>query len=97
MSYTHNDFKYIDSHCHFFPPQIFEAIWNYFEQRDNENKVKGWSINYKLPTEDLVKFLESKSIKYFTAYNYAHKAGVAEYINDWTISPELLPKRQSFI
>ncbi len=84
MSYSHNDFKYIDSHCHFFPPQIFEAIWNYFEQRDNEGKLKGWSINYKLPTKDLVKILESKNIKHFTAYNYAHKVGIAEYINDWT-------------
>jgi len=84
MTYTHFDFEYIDAHSHFFPPEIFEAIWNYFEQRDQNGNLKGWPIYYKAKIEELVKILESKNVRYFTTHNYAHKAGVAEYINDWT-------------
>lgn len=84
MTFTHFDFEYIDAHSHFFPPEIFEAIWDYFEQRDQNGNLKGWPINYKATTEELVKIIESKNVKYFTTHNYAHKAGVAEYINDWT-------------
>ena len=84
MSYTPEDFIYIDSHCHFFPSQIFKSIWNFFEVPDKEGNQRGWDIKYKLSTDALVKFLENHRIKYFTTYNYAHKTGVAEYINDWT-------------
>ena len=83
MPFTHNDFKYIDAHSHFFPPQIFNAIWSYFEQTDDNGNTKGWPINYKLPTEELVRFLESQNVKAYTTYNYAHKEGVAEFINEW--------------
>ena len=84
-NYSHEDFKYIDMHAHFFPPKIFEAIWAFFELKDPEGNVKGWPIKYKLPTEKLVEFLESKNVKAFTTLNYAHKNGVAKYINDWTV------------
>jgi len=77
MTLLHSDFEYIDSHAHFFPPQIFKAVWEYFEHR-------GWSINYKFSAEDLVQFLENQKVKAFTTYNYAHKKGVANFINDWT-------------
>ena len=83
MSFTHNDFEYIDAHSHFFPPQIFKAIWSYFEQLDENGNTKGWPINYKLSTEELVSFLKSQNVKAYTTYNYAHKEGVAEYINEW--------------
>jgi len=84
MSYRLEDFDYIDSHCHFFPPQIFKSIWKYFEVPDKEGNPQGWNIKYKLPTDSLVKFLENHRVKYFTTYNYAHKSGIADYINEWT-------------
>ncbi|MFX1377117.1 MAG: amidohydrolase family protein [Promethearchaeota archaeon] len=79
MPYNREEFDFIDAHCHFFPPQIFKAIWNFFERPE----IQGWPINYKLNTEELVKFLESKNVKAFTTYNYAHKRGVADFINEW--------------
>ena len=84
MSYTPEDFIYIDTHCHFFPPQIFKSIWNFFESPDEEGNQRGWDIKYKLTTDALIKFLENQRVKYFTTYNYAHKPGISEYINDWT-------------
>jgi len=83
MAFSHYDFKYIDVHTHFFPPKIFQAIWNYFEIRDEENKVRGWPVNYRLPIEQLVDVLKSKNIQYFTTLNYSHKAHISEYINEW--------------
>lgn len=85
MSFKHEDFEYIDIHTHFFPPNIFKAIWNFFELKDPQGNVQGWPINYKLSTQELVNFLESKNVKFFTSLNYAHKEGVAKYINEWTI------------
>ncbi len=83
MPFSHYDFEYIDVHTHFFPPNIFQAIWDYFEIRDEENKVRGWPINYKLPVEQLVELLESKNIRYFTTLNYSHKENISQYINEW--------------
>ncbi|MFW9771726.1 MAG: amidohydrolase family protein [Candidatus Heimdallarchaeota archaeon] len=84
MTFSHFDFNYIDVHCHFFPPQIFKAIWNFFERPNDKNRIEGWPINYKLSTTELIRILVKKSVDFFTAYNYAHKENVAEYINDWT-------------
>ncbi len=84
MTYAHKDFEYIDIHTHFFPPKIFKAIWDYFEQRDDDDKVIGWPVNYKLSNEELIKILETNNVKFFTTYNYAHKRNIAEYINEWT-------------
>jgi predicted TIM-barrel fold metal-dependent hydrolase len=84
MTFSHFDFNYIDVHCHFFPPQIFEAIWDFFERIDDKNRIQGWPIYYKSSTNELIKILKKKNVEYFTAYNYAHKENVAEYINDWT-------------
>ncbi len=86
MTFSHYDFKYIDSHTHFFPPQIFKAVWNFFEILDEDGKVRGWPINYKLSTIELVNFLKSRNVNAFTTYNYAHKAGLADFINEWTNS-----------
>ena len=86
MTFTHYDFKYIDIHTHFFPPKIFKAIWNFFEMPDENGNILGWSIKYKLSIEKLLKVLESQNVKAFTTYNYAHKEGVAKFINEWTKS-----------
>jgi predicted TIM-barrel fold metal-dependent hydrolase len=83
MVFKHSDFVYIDSHCHFFPLQIFKAIWSYFEMTDEFGNIRGWPINYKLPIEKLIQFLKDQNVKAFTTYNYAHKKGVADYINEW--------------
>jgi len=84
MTFTHFDFEYIDIHTHFFPPSVFKAIWDYFEMPDGQGHVRGWPIYYKRSTDDLVNFLTSQNVKAFTTYNYAHKAGVATFINEWT-------------
>jgi predicted TIM-barrel fold metal-dependent hydrolase len=84
MTFSHFDFRYIDIHTHFFPPDIFKAIWNYFELPDKVGKPRGWLINYKYSAEKLVEILEGHNVEKYTTLNYAHKAGVADFINEWT-------------
>jgi predicted TIM-barrel fold metal-dependent hydrolase len=95
MTFSHHDFKYIDIHTHFFPPNIFQAIWDYFEIRDGNNKIRGWPVYYKLPVDKLVEVLESKNIRYFTTLNYSHKANISEYINEWVF--EFIHKHKNAI
>ena len=83
MTFSHYDFEYIDIHTHFFPPQVFKAIWNYFENLSHK-LFKDWSIKYKFPADDLVKILKQNNVKAFTTFNYAHKSDVAHFINEWT-------------
>jgi len=84
MTFSHFDFKYIDLHTHFFPPEIFKAIWNFFELPDKKGEPRGWPIKYKYSIEKLVEILESQNVEKFSTFNYAHKAGVADFINEWT-------------
>ena len=83
MVFAHHDFRYIDVHTHFFPPQVFKAIWEFFERPDSQGRIRGWPIKYKLQTEELVGILNKFNVDFFTTFNYAHKIGIAEYINDW--------------
>jgi hypothetical protein len=53
--------------------------------KDKDGNPRGWTVKYKLSTEDLVKFLESRNIEAFTTLNYAHKKGVANFINAWVV------------
>ncbi len=84
MTILSKNFKFIDSHCHFFPPTIFKSIWNFFERPDEQGNATQWPIKYKLETEEQVKFLLDNDVQGFTTYNYAHKAGMADYLNEWT-------------
>ncbi|PJZ46157.1 amidohydrolase family protein [Leptospira brenneri] len=66
-----------DIHTHFFPETVMKLIWRWF---DNVN----WAIGYRLPEAERVKRLHHNGIKRFTTLNYAHKAGMASSLNDWT-------------
>ena len=80
---------FIDSHAHFFPEGIFKSIWKWFD-------TFAWNINYKLPTDTLVKLLKEMGAERFVCYNYAHKPGISRMINEWTAEfkdkyPEVIP------
>jgi len=83
----------IDIHVHFFPPGIFEAIWRYFETPGH----RLWNIKYKLYGKEHIQTLRKKEgVKRFTTLVYAHKRGLARYLNDFIREsadhfPELIP------
>ncbi|MCE9501541.1 MAG: amidohydrolase family protein [Leptospira sp.] len=82
----------IDIHVHFFPESVFRAIWKFFE-----NGSKGlWKIKYKLHGEKIRDYLKSEGASRFTTLVYAHKPGMADFLNDYIYQsgqmiPELIP------
>jgi len=69
--------KLIDFHVHLFPDNFFDAIWKYFA------KEYKWNVIYKYYTNKCINFLKIKNVIYIVYSNYAHKTGVAEYLNEW--------------
>ncbi|MFX0140195.1 MAG: amidohydrolase family protein [Candidatus Hodarchaeota archaeon] len=95
QSFKISDFRYIDSHVHFFPERLFQAIWDYWK-RVILRKYPTWHNIYQWPNNKLVEFLNENKIEKYTSLNYAHKKGVAEGLNKWTYkfcnkNPVLIP------
>jgi predicted TIM-barrel fold metal-dependent hydrolase len=69
----------IDVHVHFFPAPVFRAIWDYFE-----TESRGlWRIRHKLSGAELAAALAANGVERFTSLVYAHKPGLAAYLNDY--------------
>ncbi|MBF0260158.1 MAG: amidohydrolase [Desulfamplus sp.] len=68
----------IDAHVHIFPEVFFRAVWGWFDKY-------GWPIRYQLTTTELLKFLFSRGIDHVVAFQYAHKPGMASYLNDYMV------------
>jgi predicted TIM-barrel fold metal-dependent hydrolase len=64
----------VDAHVHLFPDAVFEAVWRWFDQY-------GWPIRYKLHTPQVVAFLLSRGVSRVVALHYAHKPGMARFLN----------------
>ena len=71
-----------DAHTHFLPPNIQRAVW---EQFDNAGPKIGreWPIRYRGSAEERVEQLRAFGVRRFPTLPYAHKPGVAAYLNDW--------------
>ena len=73
----------IDLHVHFLPPPIERAVWREF---DGAGDLIGrpWPITYRGPAEERVAFLRAAGVRRFSTLPYAHKPGVAEFLNEWS-------------
>lgn len=71
-----------DVHVHFLPPPIQAAVWAVFD--DAGPKIgREWPIRYRASHEDRVELLRAMGVRRFSALPYAHKPGVAAYLNEW--------------
>lgn len=72
-----------DVHAHFMPPAILAKVWAYF---DSAGPLLGrpWPITYRGTDEERVEQLRAMGVKKFSSMSYAHKPGIAAYMNDWT-------------
>lgn len=73
----------VDVHTHFMPPAILAKVWAYF---DSAGPLLGrpWPVTYKGTDEERVEQLRAMGVRRFSALSYAHKPGVAPFMNDWT-------------
>jgi hypothetical protein len=72
----------IDVHVHFLPPRVMRKVRAQF---DTAGPLIGreWPLAYRGPDDELVGHLRSLGVRRFTALPYAHRPGVAEFLNGW--------------
>jgi uncharacterized protein len=71
-----------DAHVHFLPEPIMRRVWEHFDGR-GPLIGRDWPITYRWSDEERVAHLRGMGVRRFTALPYAHKPGVAGYLNDW--------------
>ena len=73
----------IDAHAHFLPPNIQRAVWAVFDGA-GPKIGRPWPIRYRSSVADRVALLRAFGVRRFPTLPYAHKPGVAAYLNDWS-------------
>lgn len=76
----------VDAHCHFMPQEVFDKVWGWFDRE----APRDWPIAYRLGEDARRRVLEDLGIVRYTTLNYAHRPGMAEWLNGWTL--ELLDR-----
>ncbi|WP_244929658.1 amidohydrolase family protein [Nocardioides sp. W7] len=71
-----------DVHVHFLPPNIQRAVYAVFDAA-GPKIGREWPIRYRQSHEDRVALLRDLGVRRFPTLPYAHKPGVAAYLNDW--------------
>ena len=69
-------------HVHFLPDNIQRRVWEQFDQA-GPKIGREWPVRYRQSVEDRVALLRDLGVRRFSALPYAHKPGVATYLNDW--------------
>ena len=71
-----------DVHVHFMPQRVQAKVW---EQFDTAGPLIGrpWPIRYRGSDDERVAMLRSLGVRRFSALSYAHRRGMAEWLNDW--------------
>ncbi len=72
-----------DAHTHFLPPGIQKAVWAVFDSA-GPKIGREWPIRYRQSLEERVEILRSFGVRRFSTLPYAHKPGVASFLNDWS-------------
>ncbi len=71
-----------DAHVHFLPPNIQRAVWAQFDSA-GPKIGREWPIRYRGDVDERVAQLRSFGVRRFPTLPYAHKPGVATYLNEW--------------
>ena len=71
-----------DVHVHFLPPPVMQRVWEHF---DSAGPLIGreWPITYRGTDSERVGQLRALGVCRFSALPYAHRPGVAAYLNEW--------------
>jgi predicted TIM-barrel fold metal-dependent hydrolase len=71
-----------DVHVHFLPPPVIRKVR---EQFDTAGPLIGrpWPLAYRGEDDELVSRLRTMGVRRFTALPYAHRPGIAAYLNSW--------------
>ncbi|MGY2874068.1 uncharacterized protein ACVW00_001258 [Marmoricola sp. URHA0025 HA25] len=71
-----------DVHVHFLPANIQAAVWREFDTA-GPKIGRPWPVRYRGSDQDRVEQLRALGVRRFSALPYAHRPGVAAYLNAW--------------
>jgi uncharacterized protein len=71
----------VDIHVHAMPHSIQQAVWRHFDTLSEP-----WPIAYRMPLDDRLATLGRLGVRKFPTLAYAHRPGVAAWLNDFTLS-----------
>ncbi len=71
-----------DVHVHFLPPNVQAKVYAQFDQA-GPKIGREWPIRYRESHEERVELLRRLGVRRFSALPYAHRPGIATYLNGW--------------
>jgi predicted TIM-barrel fold metal-dependent hydrolase len=71
----------VDLHVHVMPDRMQQAVWSFFDTLDDPP----WPITYRTPEPDRRRTLADLGVVRHGALAYAHRPGVAAWLNDHTL------------
>ncbi len=71
-----------DVHVHFLPENIQRRVYAQFDQA-GPKIGRDWPIRYRGSHAERVALLRELGVRRFSALPYAHRPGIASYLNDW--------------
>lgn len=71
-----------DVHTHFLPPRVLAKVQAAF---DSAGPLIGrpWPIRYRGDEQQMLAWIRALGVRWFSALPYAHKPGMAQFLNDW--------------
>lgn len=72
-----------DVHVHFLPESIQRAVYAVFDAA-GPKIGRDWPIRYRFDHQERVELLRDFGVRRFSTLPYAHKPGVAGFLNDWS-------------
>jgi hypothetical protein len=72
----------VDAHVHFMPERVLAKVWAYFD-RAGPLTGRAWPIHYRWPEAERLALLRSMGVVAFPSLVYAHKPGMAAWLNEW--------------
>ncbi|MFG3347874.1 amidohydrolase family protein [Streptomyces sp. NPDC048018] len=72
----------VDVHTHFMPRNVLDKVWAYFDSAGPLTGVE-WPITYREEEDRRIALLRDFGVLAFTSMLYPHKAGMAEWLDDW--------------
>jgi len=72
-----------DVHVHFLPDRVLAKVWGVFDQAE-ERYGMAWPVRYRDDESTRLATLRALRLRAVPALTYAHKPGMAAWLNDWS-------------
>ena len=72
----------VDVHSHFMPDSVMRKVWAVFDQARDVYGVE-WPVEYRGDDARRLVQLRGFGVRAFTSLVYAHKPGMAQWLNQW--------------